>query len=133
VLAILKKIDYKININILKFILTGFLNTLFGYILYVIMQKIFGNFHSSLIIVYVIGLFFNYFTYNKIAFKTQAKNKFKNFVFIYVIFLLLNIILMNFALQYFKNDIILQAIFIPFFATALYFSLKKMVFKNDKK
>ena len=73
-LAILKKIDYKNNIGVLKFILTGFLNTLFGYILYVIIQKSFGSFYLSLTFVYVVGLFFNYFTYNKIAFKNQAKN-----------------------------------------------------------
>ena len=118
-------------LEFLKFITVGLINTIFGYILYIIIQKIYGNYYFSLIIVYTIGMLFNYFTYKKLVFLSDYKNRIVSFIFVYFCFLILNIALINFSLNFYENEIILQGIFLPFFAVALYISLKKMVFKNE--
>ena len=79
--------------SVTKFILVGFLNTMFGYSLYSILVFLGLPYLQSLLLTTIVGVIFNYFSLGKLVFQ-QAGGRitFVKFIFVYFIVYLFNAI-----------------------------------------
>ena len=117
-----------INQEKIRFLFTGLINTVIGYLLFILFNFLFFNYIIALCLVYSIAIFFNYYTYKNIVFINKNKSNLFKFVLIYIIFLILNSFLIKIGLTLINNEILLQAFMLPLLAIGLYYCLKKMVF-----
>ena len=69
---------------VIRFILTGVLNTIFGYIVYAALLRF--NLHYALAAWFalIIGVVFNFFTFGRLVFRTSLSGRFTRFLMAYV-------------------------------------------------
>ncbi|HPY04250.1 MAG TPA: GtrA family protein [Spirochaetota bacterium] len=124
-------IKHFLNAEFIRFLLTGGLNTLVGYIIFALAFWISGHEALSLVIDYGIGAFFNYLSYSKLVFHGYKTKRFISFIAIYIIAYLLNYGLVKTTMKIFGiNAYIAQALALTVCPLFLYFMLKKFVFSN---
>ncbi len=115
-----------------RFIFTGLLNTVFGYIVYSAILFNLKDPQMSLNISYFLGIFFNYFSYKSITFKSGSSITFLKFVITYLFLLFINKKLfyqLNILTS--LNDYLSQLICLPIMVVLSWFIFKNYVFKND--
>tara|TARA_B110000444_G_C18739748_1_gene547388 strand:- start:30 stop:419 length:390 start_codon:yes stop_codon:yes gene_type:complete len=115
-----------------KFLLAGFINTLFGYSIFSSTQFFFQNILLSLIMMYLLGLLFNYFSYSKVFDNNFSVNEFSIFFLVYLITLAINFLVLQIFLMAEINIFLSQIICIPFIVLLTYVLLKKVVFRGKK-
>lgn len=99
----------------LKFIIAGFINTIFGFSIYSFLIFLNTDYKLSIFISTVAGIFFNFFSYRKV-FDKKFIFKFNNFIFIkflitYSIIYFLNIYLLESIILFLDNNFYLAQIF----------------------
>ena len=120
-----------LNAEFIRFLLTGGLNTLVGYIIFVVSFWVSAHEALSLIIDYGIGALFNYLSYSKLVFNGYKTKRFLSFLAVYIIAYLLNYGLVKTTMKFFGiNAYIAQALALTVCPLFLYFMLKKFVFSN---
>ena len=116
----------------LNFLKVGFLNTFFGYSIYVTFLFLGFSFRISLIISTILGVLFNYSTFGKFVFRYSLnfKSLFK-FIFLYVIVYFINFYLLLF-LSKTTNLVpyIGQVVCIPFVILLNWFVLNFWVYEK---
>ncbi|MBP7902320.1 MAG: GtrA family protein [Spirochaetes bacterium] len=120
-----------LNAEFIRFLLTGGLNTLVGYIIFAVSFWVSAHEALSLIIDYGIGALFNYLSYSKLVFNGYKSKRFVSFIAIYIIAYFLNYALVKATMRIFGiNAYIAQALALTVCPLFLYFMLKKFVFSN---
>lgn len=118
-----------LNKQFALFILTGVINTIFGYVLYAVMFWLFENKVIALVVDYAAGILFNFQTYSKIVFNSHDFRKIFKFTFAYVL-----TFIFNYASLYLFNDVLCinaymaQLIALMYIPLILFFLLKRYVF-----
>ena len=112
----------------IKFLIVGFINTLFGYSIYV--SLIIFGFHFTIapIFAIILGVIFNFFTTGGLVFQNIIYSKFHLFVGVYGFSYLLNISLLGILIQIGFTEIISGAIVLIPMAFINYIILKKIVY-----
>ncbi len=122
------------NQQFIRFIFTGFLNTIFGYGTFSLF--IYMNFHYSLaaLLSTILSVFFNFKTIGKIVFKNYDNKLFFKFLFIYVIAYVMNIICLSlFNFIGYDNMYLNALILLLPMAYISYLLNKKYVFASEKR
>jgi len=129
-----KKVQLKKNLKqFIKFAIVGFINNLFGYLLFLILLK--TNISYVLAITYLFNLTLSYFLQSIYTFNSK-KNIIQIIKFYgsYLLIYFLNLIYLSFFKEYLNiNAGISQIIIIPQIAILNYFILKFFVFAKNYK
>lgn len=120
------------NIQFIRFLFIGVVNTLFGYFMFCLF--IFLHFHYVLAALFatILGVLFNFKTYGKFVFKVHNNALIFKFFAVYVITYLINIGALKIFNEYHVSNYIAGAILILPMAFLAYILNKKFVFKGDR-
>lgn len=127
------KILSKIENKLIRFLLVGGVNTLFGYIVFAFF--IFLNFHYTIatLISVILGILFNFKTTGKLVFENSNNVLIFKFTGVYTIIYILNIICLK-TFSYFKINIYLAGMLLILPMALISFLLnKKFVFKQKER
>ncbi|MEZ8100519.1 GtrA family protein [Vibrio bivalvicida] len=109
-----------------RFLFVGMMNTIFGYLVFIVCIGI-GLYNSlALLLSFVIGVSFNFFTTGTLVFGNFSKSKFFPFILIYVFLYFLNLILLALLEQSIDNPMLSQLILTIPMAVISYFCLNKL-------
>ena len=130
---LISKISQRINPQIIKFILTGIINTIFGYSVYAGLIFIKIPYFFALLIATIFGVIFNYFSFGKLVF-SQKSNwwVFIKFITAYTIIYLNNVLLLRLlTLEFSMNPYLGQAICVPISVVLSWIIMNIWVYKKD--
>ena len=113
-----------------RFLVAGALNTIFGYLVFVILIFCGINYALALIIATLIGSIFNYYSYGIIAFRKTEKKMILRFLVLYTVLYFFNLGLFKLFLNITANKILVQAMCVPILVLTAYIVNKKMVFSE---
>jgi putative flippase GtrA len=122
-----------VNTEFIRFLITGAINTAFGYAVFAVSFFLTGNEAVALAIDYVAGAFFNYQSYARLTFPDYPTKRFIFFCMVYVAVYFLNYSILFLLIRYYLLNAYVSQLFAlivcPLF---LYVLLKKFVFlRND--
>ena len=114
-----------------RFILSGLLNTVFGYFMFAAVLFYSKDSQLSLNVSYFLGSIFNYISYRFITFKSGSYLIFLRFFITYFVLLLANKILL-YQLKNLANlnDYLLQIICLPIMVVLSWYVFRRFVFKK---
>ena len=114
-----------------RFILTGLLNTVFGYLMFAAVLFYSKDSQLSLNVSYFLGSIFNYFSYRFLTFKSGSLLIFLRFIITYFVLLLINKILF-YQLKNLTNlnDYLLQLLCLPVMVVLSWYIFRIFVFKK---
>ncbi|MFA5879962.1 MAG: GtrA family protein [Candidatus Margulisiibacteriota bacterium] len=121
---------YLKNIQFIRFLFIGVINTLFGYSLFCLF--IFLQFHYILAALFatILGVLFNFKTFGKFVFKVHDNSLIFKFVGVYVITFLTNIGMLKIFNIFHVSNYLAGAILIFPIALLAFFLNKKFVFNH---
>lgn len=125
----------KLKIEITKFTIIGFVNTVFTFIVFYLLLKILNiNYIIALSITWILGIFFSYLFNFLWIFKPeqylQFKERFVKYLLCYFLSFALNIFILNYIVEHNNFEpLYVQTALIPFiaifnFSTTKYWSLR---------
>ena len=123
--------DKYFNIQFIKYILVGILNTLFGYTIFALLLYTGLHYAVVCILATIICVLFNYKTYGKLVFKNN-KNALVKFVSVYILTTSLSILGLKIAKLYTINLYFAGFIITCVMAVISFILLKSYVFKEQK-
>jgi len=116
----------------IRFLFTGAINTLFGYLVYVIFYWTFKDKTIALIFDYAISIIFNFKSYSILVFNSSNNWRIVRFIIVYIFAFVLNYYSLVLFCDIFKFHAYIGQIFaLIYVPLVLYFLLKYYVF-NDK-
>jgi putative flippase GtrA len=116
--------------HFLRFVLTGALNTGFGYASYAALVLTGMPLWLAVAGSTVLAIVFNFYSYGGLVFKQTSRNYMPRFLAFYVVLGLANYLLLK-ALSHFGiGPLIAQAILVPLLAIAGYAGLRHLVFNH---
>jgi putative flippase GtrA len=120
--------------EVIRFLATGALNTLVGYIIYSVSYFFIGHEGIALTINYVLGGLFNYYSYSSLVFKTYETKRFVLFCLAYIITFSINLGILRLLIRHAAvNPYVSQLVALTICPLLLYILLRKFVFlRNDK-
>lgn len=132
--TMLRILEPYISPQVVKFILTGGVNTLFNYSVYASLVFIGLNYQLALILSNIAGIIFNYFTFSYLVFNHPGGLKvFSKFLPVYGVVYVSNASLLEFLTSYVGlNPYLSQVICIPVAATISYLGMSRWVYKRQK-
>lgn len=113
----------------LRFIATGILNTLVGWIIYSILILLGAKIWLALLMPIIIGIFFNFFTISKFTFKKFSIKILPKFIIVYALVYLINYFLLHFLQEYGLNEILAQFLLLPIISLISFLLFSKVVYK----
>lgn len=122
-LACLKK-------KFIKFVFVGFVNTIFGYSIFSFGIFIGLHYSISLLLSSILGIIFNFNSIGLLVFKDNNKELFFNFLFIYLIIYIVNLLFIKLIFFIFSNYYVSAAIMLVPSALLSFLLLKKYVFNK---
>jgi putative flippase GtrA len=116
----------------LKFIIVGFLNTIFGYTFFAILIFLKINTFLSLFISTSAGVVFNFLTFGQLVFNlNKSKLMFTKFIFVYFISYMINVYLLKAFMEFFNNNaFVAQIISVPFVVIFNWILMSYWVYKK---
>lgn len=127
----LKKLGDFLNWQFIRFVLTGILNTIVGYLLYVVGYYITGNETVALVLDYTLSILFNFKSYSLLVFKNKDNSKIFRFVGVYLVVFLLNRVSLWIYIDVAKIDPYLsQLIALLYIPIIMFGAFKKYVFNQ---
>ncbi len=113
-----------------KYIIVGMINTLFGYLMFVIF--IYLSFHYSIAVLFstILGVIFNFITYGKYVFNNTSLSKIWRFVIVYIFIYSINILGLYCLKLYTINIYIAGAILILPLALIGFYLNKRFVYEK---
>jgi len=121
-----------VDVQFLKFVLTGVLNTAVGYLVYALMYWLTENKPVALGVDYIFGIFFNFKTYSVLVFKSHDNSRIFRFLFVYILTFCMNYVSLWLLCDIFGiNAYIGQIIALTYIPLVLYTLLKYVVFGPD--
>lgn len=119
----------------LRFLIAGFINTVFGYTLTIsLLITLPTHYAFTIFLSTILAVCFNYFMSLKFVFRTNSSTvKIFLYFLIYLIMYSLNMLVMYILINHYKmSDIIAYISSAPFFIGLTYLSQKNIVFKDAK-
>jgi len=112
-----------------RFLLTGVLNTIFGYLIFCLFTYLIGNAYVSVTLSTIAAVLFNFRTYGKLVFKSHDNSKIVRFFAAYLFIIATQMVLLK-GLAYFgiTNPYLAVALLVLPMATLSFIILKKFVF-----
>jgi putative flippase GtrA len=122
-----------LELKIIKFLIAGVLNTLFGYFVYAVLLVINTHYLAALFVATVAGVVFNYFSFGRIVFNGLSSwLVFVKFFSAYTIIYLINAALLGLLTEYFLiSPYIGQLSCIPIGVALSWLLMNYWVYKND--
>lgn len=115
-----------------KYIIVGFLNTLFGYLLFSFLVFLDFDVKFALLFSYILGIIFNFITYKYLVFKIPFNlNRLLKYIIVYISTYNINLYLLNYIYKIINNYYISQMFVLPLIIVLTWFLLNKWVFKNE--
>lgn len=122
--------SYQLNTKFLKFLIVGIVNTIFGYLLFSLLIFLGIDYKLSLLISYIVGILFNFFSYGFLAFSYSfTKASFIKFILTYIFIYNLNVITLENLNILIQNLYLSQLASIPFMVFLTWLILNKWVFR----
>jgi putative flippase GtrA len=122
-----------VNAEFMRFLIAGGINTAFGYLVFSAGFFFTGNEAVALVIDYVIGAFFNYQSYSRLAFSGYGR-RFISFCAVYIAAYFLNYFILYFFIHHCGlNAYVSQLCALVVCPLILYLMLKKFVFSKSFK
>lgn len=112
----------------LRFLVVGVLNTIVGYLLYIIGLWIGLSYQIALICSTILGVTFNFFTTGRIVFQNTTLGKMIGFFAVYGIMLVVNLILLTLLVRSGMSKALGQAVLLPLVVTISFLLNKYLVF-----
>lgn len=112
------------------FLLVGVLNTAIGYLLFTAFSLMNFSPSVSLAMTYVFGVTSNFFTTGRLVFGTSKPAFFVKFLGTYAVIYLVNLGLLMLLVDNGTNELLAQALLVPFMAVLSFVSFKLYVFKE---
>jgi putative flippase GtrA len=132
-MRIIKLIKNAAQNEVIRFLATGALNTLVGFVLYSVSYFIIGHEGIALTINYVLGGLFNYYSYSSLVFKTYETKRFLLFCMAYIITFSVNLGILHVLVKNLHlNAYVSQLAALTICPLLLYILLRKFVFLNNK-
>jgi putative flippase GtrA len=124
---------HKLSLNKIKFLFTGIVNTIFGYLAFALLIYFDYDYLIALLISTILGVLFNYFSYGVYVFSSKTSPlKFFKFIVSYILIYCFNTLMLHVLKIVLMLDIyFLQMICIPFNVVISWVLMNRWVFKND--
>lgn len=119
-----------LKLQVLKFLVVGGLNTLFGYSIYAFFVWCGLSYTLSLLLSTILGVAFNFHTIGRLVFNRNDPSLIFRFVFVYVVLFFLNLCLVKLFLIFGLSAYIAGALAIGLAAIAAFILNKYFVFKR---
>ena len=119
-----------LKIQIIRFMLIGFINTLFGYAVYALFLYIGFNYIASILGATLIGMLFNFKTIGKYVFNRSEHKLMAKFFQVYAVVFLVNVSMIKFFKLLEFNDYLSGALAIIPVAVISFVLNKYYVFKR---
>jgi putative flippase GtrA len=119
------------QLRILRFLIVGGFNTVFGYAVYATLLLLSG---SSLVAVTgatLLGMVFNFFSYGIVVFHASGGASFDRFILVYFVIWLLNNGLLKVTDTFGVSEFYAQLFFIPILAAMSYLGMKCFAFSGS--
>lgn len=113
----------------LRFIATGILNTLVGWVIYSILILLSVKIWLALLMPIIFGIFFNFFTISKYAFKKVNIKVLPKFIVVYGLIYFINYFLLHFLQKYVNNEIVAQFLLLPIVSIISFLLFSKIVYR----
>lgn len=116
-----------------RFIITGIVNTVFGYIVYACGIMLGLDYTLALILSYIIGVTFSYTTFRYFVFAHQGSKRqsFPKFIATYILIFGFNWAALRFLIIHLQwNDLLAQALIVPCCAAISFIINRLFVFKT---
>jgi len=84
-----------INVQVIRFIGVGIINTLFYYMLYSLFIFSGFDYKAAVLVATVIGVFFSFKMFGRFVFKRDENHLIIKFIFVYCVLYLLNVVLIK--------------------------------------
>jgi putative flippase GtrA len=110
------------------FLLVGFINTLFGYTIYVLLVINNFDYKAAITISTIIGVIFNYISTGRFVFKYNRFNRIIPFISVYTLIYLVNLLLITFFLNIGFNELLSGAFALMPVVTLTFYLLNKYVY-----
>ncbi len=120
----------KNGLQFAKFLLIGLLNTFIGYSIFIALSLMNLGPSSTLFLTYLIAVPINFFTTGKIIFSNNNWLMLLPFIAAYIIIYGINLLLLQLFIYWHYNQIVAQALILPFIAVLSFLIFKKGVFRN---
>lgn len=116
--------------RLIKFLLVGSINTLFGYSIFVLMLYLGLYYRYSLLIATICGVLFNFKTIGILVFKSRNNRLLVRFAAVYLVIYLLNVESLRIICMMGISILLGQAILVLPLAIVSYFLNKILVFRE---
>lgn len=120
----------KINSRLLRFLITGAINTIASYIIFVILFFIIQQKEITVTLAFIIGVLFNYKTISTFVFADANDRRFILFILVYVLTYILNLIHLWITVDIYGMNVYLSQFltlsYLPFIS---FYLNKKYVYK----
>ena len=113
----------------LRFLLTGVVNTLFGFIVYSLLIVSGASVWIAVLTSMLTGIAFNFITTGGYVFKDLSHKRLPRFVILYLVIFVINIGMLDQLGVWIENKILLQAIITPPLAMISYVLMTRFVYK----
>lgn len=118
------------SLQFFRFLAVGAFNALFGYSVFAILTLIGNAPMLALILTYVIGVVFNYFTTRRFVFNQSKRTSLLRFVIAYIVIYIFNISLYRLIEIVGASPLVTQALCLPVIAIFSFLLFKFQVFRN---
>lgn len=122
--------DVRARMQFLRFLVVGAVNTVFGYSVFAALVLFGMDPMPALVLTYVIGALFNFFTTRRFVFQHPGGDAFLRFVAAYVVIYLFNAGLFKLVVAAGAAPLMAQALCLPMVAIFSFFLFKLHVFKD---
>lgn len=113
-----------------KFLAVGVINTVFGYLIFVLLTLLGFDPLMALLLTYLIGVPVNYFTTGKLVFDGSSFRSWLLFALSYVAIYGVNFGALTLLMQCGVSQLVAQAIAVPFIAILSFLIFKNIVFRK---
>ena len=115
--------------RLLRFLLVGGVNTLFGYTIFAAAYVLTGDHRLAVAASIVLGVLFNFVTTGRIVFGSRSGRALIPFILAYVFALVLNVVLLDLLLRIGLNAFVGQALCLPVVVVTAYLINARFVFR----
>jgi len=119
--------------SILRFLLAGGINTLFGFAVYTVLIVSGAVVWVAVLVGMLAGTAFNFLTTGGYVFRDLSLHRFPLFLFFYFTVFAINLVLIECLSSFITNKILLQALISPLLAIISYLLMSRCVFQSTKR
>lgn len=132
-MKLIQKTDFflrKHGLQFSKFLLVGLINTMIGYGIFYVITLMGAGPSLALLFTYILAVQINYMTTGRFVFSISNFNALVPFIAAYVVIYGFNLILLHSLMKWQNNQLIAQAMLLPFLAPISFFIFKNIVFRK---